>query len=112
VKDLTAAGVRVFVPEIADYEVRRKLIHIKASAGMTKIHTELRRAISAFERPAFPHECSNMCQDLEPEADLRIESALSFESDRVPGFVPRGLSLFRYRQRRKYGQSSTRQRTS
>jgi len=27
-KDLAAAGVRVFVPEIADDEVRRKLIHI------------------------------------------------------------------------------------
>jgi hypothetical protein len=27
-KDLAAAGVRIFVAEIADYEVRRKLIHI------------------------------------------------------------------------------------
>ena len=36
-KDLAAAGVRVFVPEIADYEVRRKLIHIKASAGIRRL---------------------------------------------------------------------------
>jgi predicted nucleic acid-binding protein len=33
-KDLTAAGARVFVPEIADYEVRRKLLHIGATAGI------------------------------------------------------------------------------
>jgi hypothetical protein len=31
------AGVRVFVPEIADYEVRRKLIHIKAAAGIRRL---------------------------------------------------------------------------
>ncbi len=37
VKGLTAAGVRVFVPEIADYEVRRKLIHIGAAAGVRRL---------------------------------------------------------------------------
>jgi hypothetical protein len=37
VKDLAAAGVRVFVPEIADYEVRRKLIPIQASAGLRRL---------------------------------------------------------------------------
>jgi predicted nucleic acid-binding protein len=37
VKDLAAAGVRVFVPEIADYEVRRKLIHIRATAGIRRL---------------------------------------------------------------------------
>jgi predicted nucleic acid-binding protein len=37
VKDLVAAGVRVFVPEISDYEVRRKLIHIQASAGIRRL---------------------------------------------------------------------------
>ncbi len=37
VKDLAAAGVRVFVPEIADYEVRRKLIHIRATAGVRRL---------------------------------------------------------------------------
>lgn len=35
--DLSALGVRVFVPEIADYEVRRKLIHIRASAGLRRL---------------------------------------------------------------------------
>jgi predicted nucleic acid-binding protein len=34
VKNLAAAGVRIFVPEIADYEVRRKLIPIRATAGI------------------------------------------------------------------------------
>jgi predicted nucleic acid-binding protein len=37
VKDLAAAGVRAFVPEIADYEVRRKLIHIRAAAGIRRL---------------------------------------------------------------------------
>ncbi len=37
VKDLAAAAVRVFVPEIADYEVRRKLIHIGATAGIQRL---------------------------------------------------------------------------
>jgi predicted nucleic acid-binding protein len=37
VKYLAAAGVRVFVPEIADYEVRRKLIHIGATAGIRRL---------------------------------------------------------------------------
>ena len=31
--DLIAAGVRVVVPEIADYEVRRKLLHLGATVG-------------------------------------------------------------------------------
>ena len=34
---LSAAGVRVFMPEIADYEVRRKLIHIDAAAGIRRL---------------------------------------------------------------------------
>jgi predicted nucleic acid-binding protein len=38
VKDLVAAGVRVFVPEIAGYEVRRKLIHIRATAGIRRLN--------------------------------------------------------------------------
>ncbi len=36
-KDLAAAGARIFVPEIADYEVRRKLIHIQAAAGTRRL---------------------------------------------------------------------------
>jgi predicted nucleic acid-binding protein len=32
-----AAGVRVFVPEIADYEVRRKLLHIGATEGIRRL---------------------------------------------------------------------------
>ena len=37
IKDLSEAGVRIFVPEIADYEVRRKLIHIGATAGIRRL---------------------------------------------------------------------------
>ncbi len=37
VTDLLPAGVRVFVPEIADSEVRRKLLHIGATAGVRRL---------------------------------------------------------------------------
>jgi predicted nucleic acid-binding protein len=37
VADLLSAGVRVFMPEIADYEVRRKLLHIGATAGVRRL---------------------------------------------------------------------------
>ncbi len=37
VNGLTAAGVRVFVPEIADYEVRRKLLHIRSHDSLTRL---------------------------------------------------------------------------
>jgi predicted nucleic acid-binding protein len=37
VKRLAPAGVRFFVPEIADYEVRRKLLHIRALAGIRRL---------------------------------------------------------------------------
>jgi len=37
VRDLLSAGVRVYVPEIADYEVRRELIRAGAVAGLTRL---------------------------------------------------------------------------
>ena len=36
-RDLIAAGVRVYVPEIADYEVRRKLLHLGATTGIARL---------------------------------------------------------------------------
>ncbi len=36
-RDLLVAGVRIFIPEIADYEVRRKLIHSGATAGLARL---------------------------------------------------------------------------
>src|SRR6516162_2506437 len=35
--DLPAAGVRVFVPEIADHEVRRELLRRKARAALRRL---------------------------------------------------------------------------
>jgi predicted nucleic acid-binding protein len=35
--DLLAAGVRVFVPEIADYEVRRELLRRRAKAALRRL---------------------------------------------------------------------------
>lgn len=37
VKNLSAGGALVFVPEVADYEVRRKLLRIGASAGVRRL---------------------------------------------------------------------------
>lgn len=34
---LDVAGVRVVVPEIADYEVRRELLHLGATAGLARL---------------------------------------------------------------------------
>jgi hypothetical protein len=36
-RDLIAAGVYVFVPEICDYEIRRKLIHVGATSGLIRL---------------------------------------------------------------------------
>jgi predicted nucleic acid-binding protein len=36
-RDLIAAGVQVLVPEIADYEVRRKLLHAGATSGIARL---------------------------------------------------------------------------
>lgn len=36
-KDLAAAGVKVVVPEIADYEVRRELLRVGATAGLRRL---------------------------------------------------------------------------
>jgi hypothetical protein len=35
-RDLLAAGARVFVPEICDYEERRKLIHAGSTSGLAR----------------------------------------------------------------------------
>ena len=37
-KEMTSAGVRLLIPEIADYEVRRKLIQIRAPAGIRRLN--------------------------------------------------------------------------
>src|SRR5438132_760283 len=37
VRDLWAAGVWVCVPEIADYEIRRELLRVGATAGLQRL---------------------------------------------------------------------------
>lgn len=37
VRDLLAAQARVCIPEIADYEVRRKLIHLEQTASLARL---------------------------------------------------------------------------
>jgi predicted nucleic acid-binding protein len=36
-RDLLSAGARIFVPEIADYEVRRELLRVGATAGLQRL---------------------------------------------------------------------------
>ncbi len=36
-RNLLAAGVRVFIPEICDYEERRKLIHAGSTSGLARL---------------------------------------------------------------------------
>jgi hypothetical protein len=36
-RDLLAAGVRVFIPEICDFEERRKLIHAGSTSGLARL---------------------------------------------------------------------------
>jgi predicted nucleic acid-binding protein len=36
-RDLWAAGVSIFVPEICDYELRRKLIHVGATSSLARL---------------------------------------------------------------------------
>ena len=65
VNDLAAAGVRVFVPEIADYEVRRKLIHIGATAGVRRldqVKATLGYAPLTTEVMISPPNCGRRCE--------------------------------------------------
>jgi predicted nucleic acid-binding protein len=36
-RELLTAGVRIFVPEIADYEVRRGLLRVRVTAGLPRL---------------------------------------------------------------------------
>lgn len=44
-RGLLAAGVRIVIPEVADYEVRRELIRRGATAGIARLD----RAVAAFD---------------------------------------------------------------
>jgi predicted nucleic acid-binding protein len=63
--DLLAAGARVFVPEIADFEVRRKLLHIGATAGIRRLD-QIKATLDYA-----PITTAGMLQAAELWADLR-----------------------------------------
>ena len=51
---LQAAGVIVYLPEIADYEVRRKLLHIEATASLKRLERmAFRLEYSAITKPVM-----------------------------------------------------------
>lgn len=51
-KELSFAGALLFVPEVADYEVRRKLLHIGATAGLRRLdHVKATLYYSALTTP-------------------------------------------------------------
>jgi predicted nucleic acid-binding protein len=51
---LESQGVRIVIPEIADYEVRRELIRVGATAGITRLDRLLARfPLLILDRPAL-----------------------------------------------------------
>jgi predicted nucleic acid-binding protein len=51
---LDAAGARILVPEIVDYEVRRELVRVGATAGLRRLDGLLARfALLPLDRPAL-----------------------------------------------------------
>ena len=81
VAGLSSAGVRVFVPEIADYEVRRKLLHARGDGGRPASRPAQGRLDYA------PITTDVMLRAAELWADLR-RSGLPTAA---PGFARRGL---------------------
>jgi predicted nucleic acid-binding protein len=51
---IDAAGFRVVIPEIVDYEVRRELIRVRATAGLRRLDGLLARfTLLRLDRPAL-----------------------------------------------------------
>src|SRR4051794_15889964 len=51
---LDATGVRILVPEIIDYEIRRELVRVGATAGLRRLDGLLTRyTLLSLDRPAL-----------------------------------------------------------
>ena len=59
-KDVEAGGSRIFVPEIADYEVRRKLLHSGATAGIHRLDLVVASSYYAALSTAVMHKAAEL----------------------------------------------------
>jgi hypothetical protein len=58
--DVQAGGSRIFVPEIADYEVRRKLLHAGATAGILRLDPVVAASSYAALTTAAMHRAAEL----------------------------------------------------
>jgi hypothetical protein len=70
-RDMLAAGVRVFVPEICDYEIRRKLIHVGSTSGLIRLD----RLKIGFDYAPITTEVMQLAAELWAQARRRGTSA-------------------------------------
>jgi predicted nucleic acid-binding protein len=79
---LEVAGVRVVIPEIADYEVRRELIRIGATAGIRRLDRLLARfPLLTVDRPAVLR-AAELWADVR-RAGLPTADPLSLDGDAI-----------------------------
>jgi len=78
-RSLVAAGFRVVVPEIADYEVRRELLRVGATAGLARL--DLVRASFHFA----PLTSETMLRAAELWADVRRRGIPTASPDALDG---------------------------
>ncbi len=87
-QDLLTAGVRVIVPEIADYEIRRELLRAGKTAGLAKLDAlaqalEYRPITTAAMRRAaeFWAEARQQGQPTAPDTSLDADVILAAQAD-------------------------------
>ena len=81
VNSLLAAGVRVIVPEIADYEVRRELLRVGATVGLARLDSVKARLHYA------PLTTDIMLRAAELWADIRRKGTPTASPDALDGDV-------------------------
>ena len=95
-QELLTSGVRVIVPEIADYEIRRELLRAHKTAGLAKLDAltqalEYRPITTAAMRRAaeFWAQARQQGQPTAPDASLDADVILAAQADTlgVPDFI-------------------------
>ena len=87
-QDLLTSGVRVIIPEIADYEIRRELLRAHKAAGLAKLDAlaqtlEYRAITTAAMRRAaeFWAQARQQGQPTAPDASLDADVILAAQAD-------------------------------